>query len=212
MRPHRLNLVRLRPRSPARCHLAAQRSRQDIRRKSTRPCTHRGSVRQSRPIKWVVPYPAGGITDMVTRGDREDAGRARPAGGVENKPGANWILGADLVAKAAPDGYTFLTVIAAHAANATLYAGKLPFDAVKSFAPVSLVGDRAADHDREQRPPGQGRQGTDRLRQGESRQGLLRFLRRRRGGAPDHGAASSRPPASTWSTSRTRARRRRCRT
>jgi tripartite-type tricarboxylate transporter receptor subunit TctC len=44
------------------------------------------------------------------------------------------------VAKAAPDGYTFLTVIAAHAANATLYAGKLPFDVVKSFAPVSLVG------------------------------------------------------------------------
>jgi tripartite-type tricarboxylate transporter receptor subunit TctC len=59
---------------------------------------------------------------------------------VENKPGANSILGADLAAKAAPDGYTFLTVIAAHAANATLYAGKLPFDTVKSFAPISLVG------------------------------------------------------------------------
>jgi tripartite-type tricarboxylate transporter receptor subunit TctC len=58
---------------------------------------------------------------------------------VENKPGANSILGADLAAKAAPDGYTFLTVIAAHAANATLYAGKLPFDTVKSFAPMSLV-------------------------------------------------------------------------
>ena len=59
---------------------------------------------------------------------------------VDNKPGANSILGADLAAKAPPDGYTFLTVIAAHAANATLYAGKLPFDVVKSFAPVSLVG------------------------------------------------------------------------
>ena len=43
---------------------------------------------------------------------------------VENKPGANSILGADLAAKAPPDGYTFLTVIAAHAANATLYAGQ----------------------------------------------------------------------------------------
>ena len=59
---------------------------------------------------------------------------------VENKPGANSILGAELAARAAPDGYTFLTVIGAHAANATLYAGKLPYDVVKSFAPVSLVG------------------------------------------------------------------------
>jgi tripartite-type tricarboxylate transporter receptor subunit TctC len=58
---------------------------------------------------------------------------------IENKPGANSIVGADLVAKAAPDGYTALTVIAAHAANATLYAGKLPFDPVKSFTPISLV-------------------------------------------------------------------------
>ena len=59
---------------------------------------------------------------------------------VENKPGANSLLGADLVAKSAPDGYTFLTVIAAHAANATLYTGRIPYDPVKSFAPVSLVG------------------------------------------------------------------------
>jgi len=59
---------------------------------------------------------------------------------VENKPGANSILGADIAAKSAPDGHTFLTVIGAHAANATLYAGRLPYDVVKSFAPVSLVG------------------------------------------------------------------------
>ena len=58
---------------------------------------------------------------------------------VENRPGANSIVGADLVAKAPPDGYTVLTVIAAHSANATLYSGKLPFDTVKAFAPVSLV-------------------------------------------------------------------------
>jgi len=58
---------------------------------------------------------------------------------IENKPGANSIIGADLVAKAAPDGYSIVTVIAAHAANATLYQGKLPFDPVKSFAPVSLA-------------------------------------------------------------------------
>ena len=93
-----------------------------------------------KPIRWIVPYTPGGITDTVTRlvtqKVSESLGQSIV---VENRPGANSILGADLGAKAAPDGYTFVTVIAAHAANATLYAGKLPFDPVKSFAPVSLV-------------------------------------------------------------------------
>ena len=94
----------------------------------------------SKPIKWIVPYTPGGITDNVTRIVTQRI--AEQTGWnivVENKPGANSILGADLAAKSAPDGYTFLTVIAAHAANATLYAGKLPYDPVKSFAPVSLA-------------------------------------------------------------------------
>jgi tripartite-type tricarboxylate transporter receptor subunit TctC len=95
----------------------------------------------SKPIKWVIPYTPGGITDnatrMVVQKVQEQTGWNIV---VENKPGANSILGADLVARAAPDGYTFLTVIGAHAANATLYAGRLPYDVVKSFAPVSLVG------------------------------------------------------------------------
>ena len=94
----------------------------------------------TKPIKWIVPYTPAGITDNVTRIVTQ---RVQEQTGwnivVENKPGANSILGADLAAKAAPDGYTFLTVIAAHAANATLYAGKLPYDPVKSFAPVSLA-------------------------------------------------------------------------
>ena len=91
-------------------------------------------------IRWVVPYTPGGITDTVTRlvtaKLQENLGQPIV---VENKPGANSIVGADLVAKSAPDGYTLVTVIAAHAANATLYAGRLPFDPVKSFVPVSLV-------------------------------------------------------------------------
>ena len=58
---------------------------------------------------------------------------------VDNKPGANSIIGADMTAKAPADGYTIVTVIAAHAANATLYQGKLPFDPVKSFIPFSLA-------------------------------------------------------------------------
>ena len=94
----------------------------------------------NRPIRWIVPYPPGGITDSVTRivTQKIQDGAGQPVV-VENRPGANSIIGADLAAKAAPDGYTLLTVIAAHSANATLYAGKLPFDTVKSFAPVSLV-------------------------------------------------------------------------
>jgi tripartite-type tricarboxylate transporter receptor subunit TctC len=94
----------------------------------------------NKPIKWIVPYTPGGITDSVTRLVTQ---KLQDALGqpiiVENKPGANSQIGADLVAKSPPDGYTFLTVIAAHAANATLYAGKLPFDTTKSFAPVSLA-------------------------------------------------------------------------
>ena len=95
----------------------------------------------NKPIKWVVPYTPGGITDnatrMVVQKVQEQTGWQIV---IENKPGANSMLGADTVAKSAPDGYTMLTVIAAHAANATLYAGRIPYDPVKSFAPISLVG------------------------------------------------------------------------
>jgi tripartite-type tricarboxylate transporter receptor subunit TctC len=94
----------------------------------------------NKPIRWVVPYTGGGITDVVTRLVTQKM--SAPLGQaivVDNRPGANSRLGADIVAKAQPDGYTMLTVIAGHAANATLYAGKLPFDPVKSFAPVSLA-------------------------------------------------------------------------
>jgi tripartite-type tricarboxylate transporter receptor subunit TctC len=94
----------------------------------------------AKPIKWIVPYTPGGITDSVTRlvAQKLQDSLGQPIV-IENKPGANSMLGADLVAKSPPDGYTILTVIAAHAANATLYTGKLPFDTVKSFAPISLV-------------------------------------------------------------------------
>jgi tripartite-type tricarboxylate transporter receptor subunit TctC len=93
----------------------------------------------NKPIRWVVPYTGGGITDIVTRvvTQKMQAGLGQPIV-VDNKPGANSIIGADMVAKSAPDGYNIVTVIAAHAANATLYQGKIPFDPVKSFIPFSL--------------------------------------------------------------------------
>ena len=94
----------------------------------------------TKPIRWVVPYTPAGITDNVTRMVTQKLQEAlgQPIV-IENRPGANSIVGADLIAKAAPDGYNILTVIAAHAANATLYAGKLPYDPVKSFTPISLA-------------------------------------------------------------------------
>src|SRR5438105_2974463 len=94
----------------------------------------------AKPIRWVVPYTGGGITDVVTRvvTQKIQTALGQPIV-VDNRPGANSILGADIVAKAPADGYTMLTVIAGHAANATLYSGKLPFDPVKSFAPISLA-------------------------------------------------------------------------
>jgi len=95
----------------------------------------------NKPIRWVVPYTGGGITDVVTRvvTAKMQAALGQPIV-VDNRPGANSILGSDIVAKAAPDGYTMLTVIAGYAANVTLYAGKLPFDPLKGLQPVSLAG------------------------------------------------------------------------
>jgi tripartite-type tricarboxylate transporter receptor subunit TctC len=95
----------------------------------------------NKPIRWIVPYTGGGLTDNVTRivTQKMATSLGQPII-VDNRPGANSILGTDLVAKAPPDGYTLLTVIAGHAANATLYQGKLSYDPVKSFAPVSLAG------------------------------------------------------------------------
>ena len=95
----------------------------------------------NKPIRWIVPYTGGGITDVVTRVVTQKM--SGPLGQpivVDNRPGANSILGSDLAAKAAPDGYTMATVIAGYAANVTLYQGKLPFDPRKDLVPVSLAG------------------------------------------------------------------------
>jgi len=95
----------------------------------------------SKPIRWVVPYTGGGITDVVTRvvTQKIQTSLGQPIV-VDNRPGANSILGSDIAAKSAPDGYTMLTVIAGYAANVTLYQGKLPFDPRKDLTPISLAG------------------------------------------------------------------------
>jgi len=94
----------------------------------------------SRPIRFVVPYPPGGPLDIMARaiGQKLAQTWGQPVV-VDNRAGAGGNIGADLVAKSAPDGYTLLMgAVATHAINPTLY-GKLPYDPVRDFTPVALV-------------------------------------------------------------------------
>ena len=93
------------------------------------------------PIRIVVPFAAGGTSDILARtlGEKLQASLKQTVV-VENKAGAGGVIGADAVAKSAPDGYTFLLgTIASHAINPALQA-KMPYDAGKDFAPVILLG------------------------------------------------------------------------
>ena len=94
----------------------------------------------SKPIRLVVPYPAGGPLDIMARaiGQKLTEAWSQPVI-VDNRAGAGGNIGADLVAKAAPDGYTLLMgAVATQAINPALYS-KIPYDAAKDFAPVALV-------------------------------------------------------------------------
>jgi tripartite-type tricarboxylate transporter receptor subunit TctC len=95
----------------------------------------------SRPITYVVPFTPGGTTDIIGRTIAEPLSQSlhQPVV-VDNKPGAGGAIGASLVAKAKPDGYTLLGgTISTHAINASLYKD-LPYDPLKDFEPVTLVG------------------------------------------------------------------------
>lgn len=95
----------------------------------------------TRPIRLVVPFAPGGGTDIVAR---TVAQKLTEIFGqtviVDNRAGANGIIGTDQVAKAKPDGYTVLITIASHAINPTLYA-KLPYDTNADLVPVSLLAE-----------------------------------------------------------------------
>lgn len=93
----------------------------------------------SRPIRIVVPYTPGGFTDVTTRIVSVELAKAVGQSVIiDNRPGANSIVGVEIVARSNPDGYTIAAIIPAHAANQTLYP-KLPYHSVNSFAPVSLA-------------------------------------------------------------------------
>ena len=92
-----------------------------------------------KPIRFVVPYPPGGFTDILARliGQKLSEQWSQPVL-IENRGGGGSTIGTDLVAKAPPDGYTILMVAPDIAINPSLHA-KLPYDASQDFAPVSLV-------------------------------------------------------------------------
>jgi len=96
-------------------------------------------VAQTRPIRLIVPYAAGGPIDVTARALAE---RVRDTLGtvvIENRPGAGGNLGADLVAKATPDGLTIgIAAVATHAINPWLFS-KIPYDAARDFAPITQM-------------------------------------------------------------------------
>ena len=94
----------------------------------------------TKPVKLVIPFAAGGPTDILGRQIAEElrAKWGQPVV-VENKPGANAMIGSQQVAQASPDGYTLvLATQTSHAANASMYTN-LSYDPVKDFEPVSLI-------------------------------------------------------------------------
>jgi len=97
----------------------------------------------TRPIRLIVPYPPGGATDIIARGIAEKVGQTigQPVV-VDNRGGGGQIIGTDLVAKAAPNGYTILLPSVTHSINPGLQP-KLPYDTIRDFAPITLVASGA---------------------------------------------------------------------
>jgi tripartite-type tricarboxylate transporter receptor subunit TctC len=93
----------------------------------------------SKPIRLLVPYPAGGAVDIIARaiGPSMSASLGQPIV-VENRPGASGIVASENLVRSPPDGHTLIIVISSHAVNPSLYA-KLPYDTLRDFAPVSLM-------------------------------------------------------------------------
>ena len=100
----------------------------------------------NKPIKFIVPFPAGGATDNIARPLQNELLNSQKWNVIiDNKPGAGGNIGAELVSKSPPDGYTWLMAsVGTHGINLPLYTqggGKLPFDPIKDFTPITLVAE-----------------------------------------------------------------------
>ena len=93
----------------------------------------------SRPIRLIVPYPAGGGTDIVARvvGQKLHESLGQPVV-IDNRGGAGGTIGTAAAAKSPPDGYTLVLVPTSHVINPSIYA-KLPYDTEKDFAPITMA-------------------------------------------------------------------------
>ena len=93
----------------------------------------------NRPVRFIVPYPAGGATDIISRliGDKLGAALGQQFV-IDNRAGGGQKIGTGLAAGAAPDGHTILLVSITHTINPSLYA-KLPYDTIKDFSPITIV-------------------------------------------------------------------------
>ncbi|MDH4294270.1 MAG: tripartite tricarboxylate transporter substrate binding protein [Betaproteobacteria bacterium] len=104
------------------------------------PVTASAQTFPSKPIRIVVPFPAGGTSDILTRliGSKMNEAWGQQVL-ADNRPGANGNIGADMVARAAPDGHTLVLMDVGNLAISPSVFAKLPFDIIKDFAPVTVV-------------------------------------------------------------------------
>ena len=104
------------------------------------PATAHTQDYPNKPIKLVIPFPAGGSSDGIGRQIADKlSGVLKQTIVVENKGGAGGVIGTDAVAKSPADGYTLVLVDVFHTST-PIYTRKMPYDAVKDFTPVSLIG------------------------------------------------------------------------
>lgn len=109
-------------------------------RPSTELRTGSGQAFPSRPVRYIMPLPAGGETDVFARVLARRLGEGWNQNViVDNRPGGATMIGTAVAASAAPDGYTLVHVVTAHAINPTLQS-KLPYDTLKDFACVTHIG------------------------------------------------------------------------
>jgi hypothetical protein len=146
------------------------------------------ALAQARPIRLVVPYAPGGPIDVTARLLAERVKDSLGTVIIDNKPGGGGNIGADIVAKAPPDGLTIgIAAVATHAINPWLFS-KMPYDAAKDFAPITqmlrvpnvLVMNADTAGAAEDQHPGR----PDRLCQGQPGQAQLRQRRQRQRGPP----------------------------
>lgn len=103
------------------------------------PITASAQAFPAKPIRFVMPYPPGGSSEILARPIAQEMTKQLGTSVIiDFKPGGGTTIGADMIAKSAPDGYNIVMMLSAHAINATLMP-KLPYDTVRDFAPITIA-------------------------------------------------------------------------